>query len=307
MFLNGRPYSLSILMFTVAVFVLQLIPIVGVIFVMMGSMFWGVFTINLAVLVVVLDCRIGRLPKLFYLLPLIWFGGYYYAATLGHQQATELVERTLAFNQHKNISYQKGKDDLVIHSKATYQVRAQQLVEDYDTSAVFTARGDRCGRYDATRLIPASCPPYSEVFKTSAAGCLSQSLRVMDKSKKYAPILEGVCRIANQSDPTGNLIHIDATNPIITDTLLLETENQDVKIWKDVEGSIGLKIGKVRSLAWFPMPMAFCFFDKCLLGFHKPNIIQLAWPEKPADYTATDFVAEVLSLQAAPAAQRYPQ
>lgn len=47
-----------------AVFVLQLIPIVGVIFVMMGSMFWGVFTINLAVVAVVLDCRIGRLPNI---------------------------------------------------------------------------------------------------------------------------------------------------------------------------------------------------------------------------------------------------
>lgn len=305
MYLNRLPYSLSILMFTVAVFLLQLIPIVGVIFVMMKSMYWSVFTINSAVLVVILDCKIGRLPKLFYVIPIIWFGGYYYAATLSHQQATQLAERTLAFNQNKNIIYQKGKDDLVIHSKATYQVRAQQLVEDYDTSAVFTARGDRCGRYDAIRLIPSSCPPYSEIFKKNAAGCLSQSIRVLDRSRKYAPILEGVCRIADQSDPTGNLIHVDSTTPIITETLLLETENQDVKIWRDEGESIGLKIGKVRSLAWFPMPIAFCFFGKCLLGFHKPNIDQLAWSEKPADYSATDFVAGVLSLQGASVSQRY--
>jgi hypothetical protein len=129
--------------------------------------------------------------------------------------------------------------------------------------------------------------------------------RVPSSSTWLKRLLERVCRIADQSGPTGNLIHIDATTLKITETLLLQTENQDVKIWRDEGESIGLKIGKVRSLAWFPMPIAFCVFGKCLLDFHKPNIIQLAWPEKPADNSATDFVAGVLSLRAAPVGQRY--
>lgn len=135
MFSRGFPFSLALFLFTAVVFVLQWIPYIGVFLWIAGAMFWSVLTVNLAFLLIVVDCKISRLPKWLLIVPVIWFGGYLSAAVLSQQQAHALAEDALAHNADKKIAFRPNDDRLLIEPNAYYVVSPERLAGEYDAFA----------------------------------------------------------------------------------------------------------------------------------------------------------------------------
>ena len=87
------PISLAGLVATGVVFVLQVIPFTGIFLMFAFAMFWSVVLINASMIGVAIEALVGRVSRLWFLLPLVFYGGYWTVATLDHFALREIASR----------------------------------------------------------------------------------------------------------------------------------------------------------------------------------------------------------------------
>ncbi|MCV9965124.1 hypothetical protein OIU34_24915 [Pararhizobium sp. BT-229] len=87
------PISLLGFVVTGVVFVLQAIPVTGIFLMFAFAMFWSAVLINASMIGVVIEVIVGRVSRLWLVLPLVFYGGYWIAATLDHFALRELSSR----------------------------------------------------------------------------------------------------------------------------------------------------------------------------------------------------------------------
>jgi hypothetical protein len=87
------PISLLGLVATGAVFLLQVIPEIGVVLMVVLAMFWPIVLINASMIGVAIEAIGGRVSRLWLLLPVIFYGGYWIAATLDRLALREIASQ----------------------------------------------------------------------------------------------------------------------------------------------------------------------------------------------------------------------
>jgi hypothetical protein len=87
------PISLLGLVATGGVFLLQVSPVIGIFLMFTSAIFWSVVLINASMIGVAVEATVGRVSRLWLLLPMLFYGGYWIAATLDHLALREIASR----------------------------------------------------------------------------------------------------------------------------------------------------------------------------------------------------------------------
>lgn len=92
------PISLLGLVATGVVYLLQVIPLTGILLMFALAMFWSVVLINGSMIGVLIEALVGRVSRLWLVLPLVFYGGYWTVAALDRLALHELGRRYDASN-----------------------------------------------------------------------------------------------------------------------------------------------------------------------------------------------------------------
>lgn len=285
---------------------------------LVGASFWSVVTLNLAFLLIIMDCWTKRLQWWFVIVPLIWFGGYCIAAAISHQQSHAFAEMVFADNTTQKTEFLPGEEDLLIESSARYVVSDERLIGDYDLPVVFQPISGQCGPYASIRIQSSGCEDLrvkAKQIRETGSKCPPVPLGVWENSAetKSVSMLKNLCRVSRSEPPVLPLVRIQAEAEQPIEGGLLSGKTRIVRIVRDDKESIVLKTGFVRPLPWFPTPVLGCSLNssrpswECVAFFDRPDFITLGVQSDTTNYYATDTVAAALGLRKAPASERFPQ
>ncbi|WP_442188745.1 hypothetical protein [Rhizobium leguminosarum] len=107
------PISLLGLVVTGGVFVLQAIPFTGIFLMFVFAMAWSIVLVNGSMIGVAIEAIGGRVSRLWLLLPLVFYGGYWTFATLDHLALRDLASRTEAANAQVVTGFDPARQALV--------------------------------------------------------------------------------------------------------------------------------------------------------------------------------------------------
>lgn len=100
------PISLVFFALTVAAFVLQAIPIIGIFMMLALAMFWSVFLINAGMIGVAIEVAVRRVSRRWLLLPLTFYCGYLAMAAHDHMVLRGLSRSYAAANARTTIPFE---------------------------------------------------------------------------------------------------------------------------------------------------------------------------------------------------------
>lgn len=308
------PFSIAVFLFTAVVFVLQLIPFIGGFFWMFGAMFWSILTVNLAFLLVVVDCKLGRLPYWFLIIPIIWFGGYWSAHLIGQQQVQAFSDQANAAGVNRRIAPLANDEDIIIESRPMSALRAKDIIEKYDLSVVYERVPDenKCGPIQSVRLQPSGCGELSNqqiaVSTDNNAGCkpILSPVSEYSISKRETRLLKGICAISEQKNPDRNVVRVSvsATEGVLSRFLLGGTA-QTIKIERDTS-TASIISGTLKPLPWFPAPILGCILGQCVVEFDRPKEVRLGALYQIDDQNAAERLAGILDLKRTLVSERFP-
>ncbi len=147
------PISLLGLLATGAVFMLQTIPELGfvlmLLFAMLWSVLWSAVLINASMIGVAIEVIIGRVSSLWLLLPVIFYGGYWIAATMDHLALREIASRYEVSNTRVVTGFDPVKQALVFESDGD----GGWLVENFALPVAYDVNPSLPEGYRSNRMI----------------------------------------------------------------------------------------------------------------------------------------------------------
>lgn len=84
------PFSLIFFALTAALFVLQMIPLIGIFLMFLLAMFWSVLLINAGMIGIAVEAAIRRVSRWWLVVPLVFYGGYWAMAAQDHMTIRRL-------------------------------------------------------------------------------------------------------------------------------------------------------------------------------------------------------------------------
>lgn len=145
------PISLLGLVATGVVFVLQLIPIIDIFLMVALAMLWSVVLVNASMIGVALEAVVGRVSRLWLLLPVTFYGGYAILATLDHAALLDLKKRYDLANERVVTGFDPSRHALVFDGEGD----GAWLTQNYFLPVAYTAKRLTEG-YVSKRIIESS-------------------------------------------------------------------------------------------------------------------------------------------------------
>lgn len=140
--LTGLPWSLWFFIFTAIVFLLQLFPLTGIFLMFVLAPLWSVILINFGMAGIGLEALVGRVSRLWLVLPLLWFGGYYLAFTRDQTALAQLKAKTIRFNAGKEMPFDAALQDLLFEKgKGDFHPSPFAMIQYYGLRRVFETQG----------------------------------------------------------------------------------------------------------------------------------------------------------------------
>jgi hypothetical protein len=107
------PKSLLFFLATAIVFALQTIPMVGIFLMFMLAMFWSVLLINAGMIGIAYEALTGRVARVWLVVPLLFYGGYWLAAANDHKILRDLGQSYDAANAKVRVPFDARQQALV--------------------------------------------------------------------------------------------------------------------------------------------------------------------------------------------------
>ena len=289
------------LVITVIGFVVQTIPIIGLLSFLALTPYWPTLFLNAALLLMAADGLVGSRKRWLLIVPLIWFGGYEIAAVISRVEAGRLNRAAATINEHRPAAWDKATQTLQIINGSTDEIwgsdlRLRGLIQDYDLDEAWS-------RSNWARLSRASCP------KPRIVDGIEYSIvsRGGYPTKEPFRIISGVCLLFGQGAPPSGSVVV-AAHTIVHFKGLLAGQSQDFDIKIPGQDSFTVRYVAVSALPWLPIPVAGCHF-KGGLGDRWDNdchayFDHFSWQSKTS--TQLKVVARALGLKPASLEQRLP-
>lgn len=306
--LSDSPAWMNCFVIAIIVYLLQLFPFPGILFLTVGGPYWSVILINLGFLLIGFDVVRGRLSFPWLIAPGLWFVAYYVAVGFSYSQLKQLEAEIAAFNVGKFVGFDPAVNDLVFEGLPDVPRRLLMAYE-IPQAAMSTPGKSDCAPYLLHRLGTACAKGAGTLGKT-ANGCSIITNRI--RHPETGQLMNGVCLVMTSVQSTRPAVRvIDRHRQAIT-TDFLVGEIRTFEVIGPKGESTQVKWGVLRPLALFPLPVAGCTLIsadpswKCFAAFQKGGPY-LAGAEIGSQGDVSDIVAKVLSLKSAPIAQLYPQ
>lgn len=246
------PYSLAFFVATLCVFFLQLIPIIGIFLMFMLAMAWSIFLVNAGMIGVAFEAALGQVSRWWLILPVAFYGTYWYVATVERVTLQRVSASQEEFNAGVTAGFDPSRNALVLD----YEEDAAWLTQNYALPVAYEANKNLPEGFLSHRMVDSSvCTKVRESPAMGAAGVdtwvLSDDIshrwgskeRFCDLRMPEKPELP-VVRVSHQREQT-----YSGTLPVIQTTTTIITPDGS---------SVRLLSGAATPLSWFPRPILGC-------------------------------------------------
>ena len=250
---KNKPLSFLLFAFTVAIFLLQILPYPGLFLMMLMAPFWSIITINAGFASLAAEAYFGIVSRKWIWAPIAWFGGYFALALLNHLTFYQLSNEIVQFNAGKSLPFSNDTTALVIdRESANFTYAARIFVQSYDLPVVYETA--KKGTHSAYRVKSTDkiCDRKRADSEFKVFG-----IRSLDyyEDRNY---LMNLCSVKYTEDPKFAVVIASATSeehdswwlPYTIDSIRAKAASGEV---------IELRSGHASPMSWWPKPILGCF------------------------------------------------
>ena len=296
---EGWPWSVWFFVATILLYLLQRFPPTGVFLMIVGAAFWSILLINLGVLGIGLEAVTGKVSRLWLVVPLLYFGGYYWLYSREQAALTALRSEYARFNEGKSLPFDVQNQDLVIGARENEAVLSpSSFVPHYGLARAFDSNGRMALLGD-----PEACAMLRGNDAYRSAGIYQGSFdRNAPKPKRHST--PGLCAISAPGHPDRPVVRvIGESSKSVHNRMPVTT--QTFRIRDETSGrATSVKSAFAGPLKRFPMPVMGCALNSgggswdCFAGFMRDSVNPIV-PVGRKYRGGTVVVAKALGLEIA--------
>lgn len=245
------PLSLAFFAATGLLFVLQLIPVTGIILMFMLAMLWSVLLVNAGMIGVAVEAAIGRVSRLWLLLPIVFYGGYGMVAAQDHVALRRLAASYEAANVHVAPGFDPAHQALLLEGMGS-----GWLLANHALPVTYSATSRAPEGYEAHRLVGrAACDIVRRTPEAEAAG-----VRVSNRwtsGGRESGLPDDFCILSTPDVPPLPIVRVAQTETRGHEARLPVTRVTTTIAMPDGR-RFTLHDGRASPLHWLPMPMIGC-------------------------------------------------
>ena len=296
---NGWPWSLWFLAATIVLYLLQRFPLTGVFLMVVGAAYWSVILVNLGIIGIGYEALVGKVSRLWLIVPLVYFGSYYWLYSRNQTALAALRVEYAKFNDGKLLKFDPATQDLVTGTaKGGSSLSPSSFVPHYGLGRAFDGNGRMAlvADREACALLSSN-----DVYR-SAGIYLTAFKRDWSKPKpKFKPADAGLCAVSAPGLPEKPIVRVvgedssstHAGMPLTTQTFYIKDEAKG--------RGVVVKHGIASPLKPFPMPVMGCALNsgagkwQCFHGFMRDTRVSVV-PTGEKYGGGTVIVARALGL-----------
>lgn len=267
------PWSFWWLILTGIVFLLQVVPVIGVFLTFSLAPFWSVVTINLFFISLTVEASIGGVRRVWLLLPLAWFVGYYAVADLSHQEVAALDRQIRASNEKIRIPFDPQTTSLVVTVGSGELDRLAETIvaESIIRVAYRESRESEAAEHRAYRILrDPVCSRLRADQSYIALGVRTSGVR--DQTAADHEPAEGICLGSWPEDPRGEKLMLSSSTTNQAGHLA-SFSLTTIHVSQKARVIATLTMGVAKTLAPLPMPIIGCAFGShCSYGFFRTSV-----------------------------------
>lgn len=284
------PISIKLFIFTGILYILQLIPLVGVFLMMFAAAWWSIITVNLGFALMIYEVRSKRIPRWCIIFPILYFGGYFTWMSLSHIEYYLLRSDIAKSNQSVQLPFDYQKHALIFIEdyNSTYGV-SEALVQLYDLPIVYRKYTEnREHAYTADRI----------------AGRLECESKQSSGSKYWFEDQRKICSIRDSRKPVLPEVRIIPQPKQQGRRVLLPAVYNTIVIQDTLLQKYNITIGVVSLPTLLPMPIIGCGLNsaksswECTAEFYRKNEVPIGYGKTHAEGEAA-LIAGALGLKKA--------
>lgn len=248
------PLSLLFFVLTGLVFVAQMIPFIGIFLMFALAMFWSVVLVNLGMVGVALEALVGRVSRLWLLLPLAFYGGYYAIAAQDHATLAALSARYAAANEAVRVPFDPASQALVFAGEDN---PAAWLTQNYALPVAYTVNTNFPEGHLSHRLMASdvcaevrASPATGQAFVHAFGFHDGDAIRSRRMDNRF-------CALSMPERPEQLVVRV-ARREADTGEGMLPVSRRTTTITLPDGRTYTLQGGFAAPLSWLPMPIMGC-------------------------------------------------
>lgn len=249
------PLSLAIFVATGAPWLLQFLGDLGIVFMVILVPIWSPVVINAGMVGISMEALVGRVYRVWLLVPLIFYGGYYGFAINDHFTLTALREAYDEANSKVDLPFDPERQALVLENEPP-----SWFVANYALTVAYSASANDPESFRSSRLIEDSvCDEVREMRSLVTEGI--QVSGFYDGEDIGSRALETrFCSLSMPETPDLPRVRVRREESEVVESRL--PVRRVITTIETPDGrTYDLKGGTASPLLWLPMPIALCTLD----------------------------------------------
>ncbi len=251
------PYSLGLIAFSLVLYVLQHVPLFGLLAMLLLVPLWSVLLVNAAFVGVIWEVFKRPLPRLWLVLPALWFAGGVLIAGLDRMMVQWLHHKTLEANSRQSVPFDAELYALVAVGNAP----AQLSLEHSDLPVLYQARkAARSTAFNATRLVGRDVCRVVEADRRAflAAGVRTSPVRDQLNRRLVGEIGRNFCILHTREKPELPVVQLFTRD--VTESVAGMAVEWTVTSLAMPDGETAVtKSGRAQPRSWIPLIGMGCF------------------------------------------------
>lgn len=250
---KSLPFSLAFFAATLAVFVLQTVPYIGLFLMLVAGMFWSVFLVNAGMIGVAAEALLGRVSRWWLVLPVLFYGGYWTIAALDHITLRSISAEYGNANSQVTIPFDATRQSLVFSDSH----RGAWITQNYALPVAYTVNANFPEGYRSHRLMDATT--CAKVRKTSGLNPASvQATGVYDGDTAYGRQSDRrFCTLSMPEQPEHSAVRVSRHEEKRLEGLL-PVRHITTAVTMSDGSRFELLNAVAKPLHWIPMPVLGC-------------------------------------------------
>ncbi|WP_088185358.1 hypothetical protein [Sphingobium sp. Z007] len=250
------PSSLLFFALTAALFVLQMIPFIGIFLMFLLAMFWSVLLINAGMIGIAVEATIGRVSRWWLVVPLVFYGGYWAVAAQDYMMMRQLGAAYDAANAKVTTGFNPIRQALAFDGDGRND-DGTWLTQNYGLPVAYSANSNFQERFLSHRMMDKEIR--AKVRETPALrAAFVNVFGFHDGDAILGRKMESrFCTLSMPERPTLPLVRVSRTETKGHETSLPITR---VTTTITMPNGRQLKLlgGHAAPLGWIPMPIMGC-------------------------------------------------
>jgi hypothetical protein len=300
------PLSLVFFLLTVCGYAMQIPPEIGFYLMMLAAPLWSVLLVNLGFLGIGLEVWVGRVSRLWLVLPILWFGGYTGLSVRDHLALAAIRSEMAAANEGAAVPFDPAAMSLVVvGGQSSLDNIGAWLVQNYHIPVVYERLpASAGGQTRAYRL--ASREECQRVREANLGAAGITVMGFHDYGGGRARFVSDFCTLQMPEAPPHPTVEITSSE-ISAIERGLDVTRQRIAIRMPNGPSRELVSGAATLLPWFPRPVIGCWLGQsrwqCGALFRRSGFVPLA-PRRAGGRSAGLLIVDALGLRPMSPAER---